>query len=60
MLKRRYTRPVTITLEEAIFERIKMITDQDEVSLSEYVREAIDMRMFQEMRETGPSESTGE
>ena len=41
MLKRRYTRPITITLEEEVFERIKAITDREELSLSQWIRAAI-------------------
>jgi len=58
MLRRKYTRPVTITLEESIFERIKTITDHGDISISEWIREAIDSRMFQEMRESGQEQPT--
>ena len=44
MLKKRYTRPVTITMEESRYEWIKMITDKEEMSLSEWIRDAIDKK----------------
>jgi hypothetical protein len=60
MLKRKYTRPVTITLEISIFERIKAITDHGDISISEWIREAIDSRMFQEIREPDQKQPTRE
>jgi len=56
MKKKIFTRPLSITLEKGIYERIKQLTDLSEVSISEWVRGAIDMRMFSDMREMSQSE----
>jgi len=56
MKKKLFTHPVSITLEEGIYERIKQLTDVSEISISEYVRGAIDMRLFSDLREMSQSE----
>jgi len=57
MLKKRYTRPITITVEDVVYEKMKDITDKDEISISEYIREAINFRLFQEMGEIDPEDN---
>ncbi len=56
MLKKRFTRPVTITLEEAVFARILEITDRKEVSLSEWIRHAITDLLGKEQERTAENE----
>ena len=41
MKKRIYTRPVSVTLSEEMFEQIKTLTDSVEISISDYIRLAI-------------------
>ena len=41
MKKKLFTRPVSITLPEEMFNEIKIITDELDIGISEYVREAI-------------------
>ncbi len=41
MKKRIYTRPVSVTLSEEMFEQIKTLTDSWEISVSDYIRLAI-------------------
>ena len=60
MLKKRYTRPVTITLEEAVYDRIKEITDQEDMSISEWIRNSIDMKIIQEMKDIDQEETVSQ
>ena len=41
MKKKLFTRPVSIVLPDEIFEQIKAITDDGEISISDYIRVAI-------------------
>lgn len=41
MKQKIYTRPVSITLTDEMFERIKEITDSRSIGISDYIREAI-------------------
>lgn len=41
MKKKLFTRPVSIVLPDEIFEQIKAITDDSEISISDYIRIAI-------------------
>lgn len=42
MKKKLYNRPVCVMLSEEMFQRIFEITEKDEISVSEYVRKAIE------------------
>ena len=53
MKKKVFTKTMTVTIEEAVFETIKEITDKEEISISEWIREAINRRLEQENK---PSE----
>ena len=53
MKKKVFTKTMTVTIEEAVFETIKNITDKEEISISEWIREAINRRLEQENK---PSE----
>ncbi len=50
MQKKRYTRPVAITVEEDMYTRMLKITDAREISISEYVRDAINLLLEKEER----------
>jgi predicted DNA-binding protein len=43
MLKARYSKLLTISVSQAVFQRIKEISDLKEVSMSEVVRDAINL-----------------
>ena len=51
MKKKVYTRPVSVTLPEAMFDQIKAITDKENIGISDYIREAIQMRFKSNMKE---------
>ena len=42
MKKRVYSRPVCVTLSETMFNQLEVITREREISMSEYIREAIE------------------
>ncbi len=41
MKKKVYTRPVSVMLSEEMFNQVKTIADNEEIGISDYVREAI-------------------
>jgi len=41
MKKKVYTRPVSVVLSNEMFDQIKTIADNEEIGISDYVREAI-------------------
>ncbi len=41
MKKKVYTRPVSVALSEDMFVQVKTIADNQEIGISDYVREAI-------------------
>ena len=45
MKKKLYTRPLSITLSEEMFDQIKAITDQEGIALSDYVRAALQEKL---------------
>jgi len=45
MKKRIYSRPVSVTLSEDMFQQIYEIAEKEEVSISEVIREAIQVSM---------------
>ncbi len=51
MKKKFYTRPVSVTLPEEMFDHIKAITDKENIGISDYIREAIQMRFKSNMKE---------
>ncbi len=53
MKKKIFTRPVSVTLPEEMFDQIKAITDKENISLSDYIREAIQMRFKSNIKESG-------
>ena len=45
MKKRIYSRPVSVTLSEDMFQQIHEIAEKQEISMSEYIREAIQEKL---------------
>lgn len=45
MKKKVFIRPVSINLPEEVFQQIYEITEKQEISISEYIRAAIAMRL---------------
>lgn len=41
MKKKVYTRPVSVALSEEMFVQVKTIADNEDIGISDYVREAI-------------------
>ena len=53
MKKKVYTRPVSVTLPEEMFDQIKAITDKENIGISDYIRKAIQMRFKSYIKEDG-------
>lgn len=47
MKKRIYSRPVSVTLSDEMFQQIYEIAEKQEISMSEYIREAIQEKLLQ-------------
>ena len=45
MKKRIYSRPVSVTLSDDMFKQIYEIAEKQEISMSEYIREAIQKKL---------------
>ena len=45
MKKRIYSRPVSVTLSDDMFQQIYEIAEKEEISMSEYIREAIQEKL---------------
>lgn len=50
MRKKIYTRPVSVTLPEEVFKEIKAITDERDIGISDYIREAIEEKMAKHVK----------
>ena len=48
MKKKLYTRPVSVVLSVDMFDQIKTITDQRNISISDYIREALQEKLASE------------
>jgi len=53
MKKKVYTRPVSVTLPEEMFDQIKAITDKENIGISDYIRDAIQMSFKLNIKENG-------
>jgi hypothetical protein len=51
MRKAMHTRPLTISLCDEDYERVKQITDEKEISMAEWFREATKLKLEQEEQE---------
>ena len=49
MKKKLYTRPVSIVMPEKMYKQISELTDQQEISVSDYIREAIQEKLANEI-----------
>lgn len=45
MKKKIYTRPVSVVLSQETFAQIKGITDREDIAISDYIREAIQEKL---------------
>lgn len=45
MKKKVYTRPVSMVLSDEIFNQVKTIADNDDIGISDYIREAIQEKL---------------
>ena len=45
MKKKVYTRPVSVALSEEMFVQVKTIADNEEIGISDYIREAIQEKL---------------
>jgi hypothetical protein len=52
MKKKLYTRPVSVTLSEEMFDQIKTFTDSIDISISDYIRLAIKRSLDIEQKNT--------
>lgn len=41
----RFVKPLTVAFDQAVFEEIKRITDTEQISMGEYVRNAVDVAL---------------
>ena len=48
MKKKSYTRPVSVVLSDAMYEQISELTEQREISISDYIREALQEKLENE------------
>lgn len=48
MKQKLFTRPVSLLLSDEMFVQIKMITDSGQISISDYIRMAIQEKMTEE------------
>jgi len=45
MKKAQFSKPLTIALKPEAFEQVKKITDEQEISIAEWIRNAVDMAL---------------
>lgn len=50
MKKKRFTRPVSVTLSEEMFNDVRTITDERDIGISDYIREAIEEKMAKDVK----------
>jgi hypothetical protein len=50
MKKKVFVRPVSVNLSEEVFKQIYEITEKEEISLSDYIREAIQEKLIKRDR----------
>jgi Arc/MetJ-type ribon-helix-helix transcriptional regulator len=48
MKKKNYTRPVSVVLSDKMYEQISELTNQQEISVSDYIREALQEKLANE------------
>ena len=57
MRKAIHTRPLTISLSEEDYERVRKITDDKNISMAEWFREAATMKLEKDEQEGGNNEN---
>jgi hypothetical protein len=53
MKQKLFTRPVSIVLSIEMFDQIKAVTDQRNIGISDYIREAIQVILKSNIKENG-------
>ena len=53
MIQKLFTRPISVMLSVDMFDQIKSITDQGNIGFSEYIKEAIQLRLKSNIKENG-------
>lgn len=53
MKKKRFTRPVSVTLSEDMFNQIRAATDKRDIGISDYIREAIEDKITKSIEDGG-------
>ena len=48
----RYIKPLTVAFDQAVFEEIKRITGTEQISMGEWVRNAVDAAFERHQRQT--------
>jgi metal-responsive CopG/Arc/MetJ family transcriptional regulator len=58
MKKKVFVRPVSVSLSEEVFKQIYEITEKEEISLSDYIREAIQEKLKNECEHSNTGNDT--
>ena len=58
MKKKVFVRPVSVSLSEDVFKQIYEITEKEEISLSDYIREAIQEKLENECEHSNTENDT--
>jgi Arc/MetJ-type ribon-helix-helix transcriptional regulator len=59
--KKIYSRPVSVTLSDDMFNQIYVIVEREEISMSEYIREAIEEKLeVERLNECKPNNNVRE
>lgn len=58
MKKKVFVRPVSVSLSEDVFKQIYEITEKEEISLSDYIREAIQEKLKNECEHSNTENDT--
>jgi metal-responsive CopG/Arc/MetJ family transcriptional regulator len=58
MKKKVFVRPVSVSLSEEVFKQIYEITEKEEISLSDYIREAIQEKLKNECEHSNTENDT--
>ena len=58
MKKKVFVRPVSVSLSEEAFQQIYEITEKEEISLSDYIREAIQEKLKNECEHSNTENDT--
>jgi len=56
MKKKQFSKSLSVALSEEHFEMIKQITDEEQISMAEWVRNAVELKL-EKQNQTGESEN---